>query len=357
MEKDLHFDLVRVINDDGSLIEGQSVNIGDEELLDLYRKMLFSRVLDEKVFRLQRQGRIGTYPPYRGQEAAQVGSATVLDQNDWMFPYGRDLCATVMFGKDIVTALLYFAGHYNGGTVKENVNIFPYGIMIPPQIPQAVGAAMAFKLRNEKHVALTYFGDGATSKGDFHEGLNMASVFKAPVVFFCQNNQWSISVPFSKQTATPTIAQKSVAYGMRGVLVDGNDILAVRKVTEEAIEHAKNGNGPTLIEALTYRVQPHTTADDPTRYQDKEVVEKWEKRDPLDRYQRFLEKRGIFEKFEAEKEMAEINDQISKAVEEFESIPKTKLEDLFERVYFEMPRDLRKQRDEVRDFLKTPMGR
>ncbi|PLS15263.1 pyruvate dehydrogenase (acetyl-transferring) E1 component subunit alpha [Bacillus sp. M6-12] len=347
------FDMVRVINDDGSIVKGQSVDLDDEELLDLYRKMLFSRILDEKVFRLQRQGRIGTYPPFRGQEAAQVGSATVLEQSDWMFPYGRDLCATLMFGKEIVTALLYFAGHYNGGTVKEGVNIFPYGIMIPPQIPQAVGAAWAFRLRNEKNIALTYFGDGATSKGDFHEGLNIASVFKAPVVFFCQNNQWSISVPFSKQTATPTIAQKSIAYGMPGVLVDGNDILAVRKVTQEAIEHARSGKGPTLIEALTYRVQPHTTADDPTRYQDLTIVEEWKTRDPLERYQKFLETRGIWEKFELERELEEINEEISKAVEEFEKTPKTKLEDIFERVYTEMTEDLRKQKDEVINFSNT----
>ncbi|WP_017728864.1 pyruvate dehydrogenase (acetyl-transferring) E1 component subunit alpha [Halalkalibacterium ligniniphilum] len=353
MEQTVQFDLVRVIHDDGSLAEGQSVDLGDEELLDLYRKMLFSRVLDEKVFRLQRQGRIGTYPPYKGQEAAQVGSATLLERSDWMFPYGRDLCATLMFGKDIVTALLYFAGHYNGGTVNKGVNIFPYGIMIPPQIPQAVGAAWASKMRGEKEIALTYFGDGATSKGDFHEGLNIAAVFKAPVVFFCQNNQWSISVPFSKQTATPTIAQKAIAYGIKGVLVDGNDILAVRKVTKEAIEHARNGNGPTLIEALTYRVQPHTTADDPTRYQDKTVVEEWKQRDPLEKYQKFLEKRGIFEKFEFEKVLAEINEQIAQAVEEFENVPKTKLEDIFDRVYTEMTDDLRKQRDEVRNFHAT----
>ncbi|PLT35683.1 pyruvate dehydrogenase (acetyl-transferring) E1 component subunit alpha [Bacillus sp. V5-8f] len=339
--------MIRVINDDGSIAEGYSVDLEDENLLDLYQKMLFSRVLDEKVFRLQRQGRIGTYPPYRGQEAAQVGSATVLGKSDWMFPYGRDLCATLMFGKDLVTALLYFSGHHTGGTVRNGVNIFPYGIMIPPQIPQAVGAAWAFKLRNEKNVALTYFGDGATSKGDFHEGLNIASVMKAPVVFFCQNNQWAISVPYSKQTATPTIAQKAIAYGMKGVLVDGNDILAVRKVTEEAIEHARRGAGPTLIEALTYRVQPHTTSDDPTRYQESSVVEDWKLRDPLARYQKFLENYGIWERFEVEKELMKINAEISEAVEEFEKTPKTRLEEIFEMVYTEMPENLRKQKQEV----------
>ncbi len=353
MDQNPGFELIRVIGDEGSLLDGSSVDLSDDDLLDLYRKMLFSRSVDEKVFRLQRQGRIGTYPPFGGQEASQVGSATVLEQDDWMFPYGRDLCATLMFGKDLTTALLYFAGHMNGGTVQKGVNIFPYGIMIPPQIPQAVGAAWAFRLRNEKHIALTYFGDGATSKGDFHEGLNIAAVVKAPVVFLCQNNQWSISVPYSKQTATPTIAQKSIAYGIKGVLVDGNDVLAVRKVTKEAIERARNGEGPTLIEALTYRVGPHTTADDPTRYQDKTTVEEWKKRDPLEVYRKFLEKRGIWVQFDLEKEKLEINRQITETVESFENISKTKLEDVFERVFTEMTEELRKQRDEVLNLHAT----
>src|SRR5699024_5292691 len=227
--KDYSNELIRVMGDDGGILEGASVDLADQELIDMYKKMLFARVFDERAFRLQRQGRIGTYPPYKGQEAAQVGAAVHLEDGDWLFPYGRDLAACFAFGKDLKNAFLYTMGHKNGS--KEEANIYPLAIMIPPQIPQAVGAAWASKLKGEDRVALATIGDGGTSKGDFHEGLNMAAVYKAPAIFLCQNNQWAISVPYEQQTASETIAQKAVAYGMKGVRVDGNDILAVHQVT------------------------------------------------------------------------------------------------------------------------------
>ncbi|MFD1360848.1 pyruvate dehydrogenase (acetyl-transferring) E1 component subunit alpha [Lentibacillus salinarum] len=349
---DNNYEIVRVMDDNGDLIEGVSLDMTDEELCEMYEKMLFSRIFDERAIRLQRQGRIGTYPPFKGQEAAQVGAAFNLQSGDWLFPYGRDLAACFTFGKDLKSALLYTMGHKNGSS--DSKNIFPLAIMIPPQVPQAVGAAWASKLRGEDRVALATLGDGGTSKGDFHEGLNMAAVYKAPAIFLCQNNQWAISVPIDKQTASETIAQKAVAYGMEGVRVDGNDVLAVHKVTKEATIRARNGEGPTLIEALTYRIGPHTTSDDPTRYREESETEKWQKRDPIELYKQFLVKRGLWSEQkdgEAKEKMKEI---INEAVREAETEQKTTLADIFEHVYETQSDDLIKAQQEVKeDFTLT----
>lgn len=346
---DEKYELVRVMDNDGGLLDGASVDLSDKELVNMYEKMLFSRVFDERAFRLQRQGRIGTYPPYKGQEAAQVGAAFNLEEGDWLFPYGRDLAACFAFGKDLKSAFLYTMGHKDGST--DSANIFPLAIMIPPQIPQAVGAAWASKLRGEDRVALATIGDGGTSKGDFHEGLNMAAVYKAPAIFLCQNNQWAISVPYEKQTASETIAQKAVAYGMEGIRVDGNDILAVHKVTRDAIERARNGEGPTLIEALTYRIGPHTTSDDPTRYREDTETEKWQQRDPLLLYKKFLEKRGLWSEEKDAKAQDEMKEIINQAVKDAESEQKTLLGDVFEHVYATKTDDLIKDQEEIKGKL------
>lgn len=345
--KDYSNELIRVMDDDGGILEGASVDLADQELIDMYEKMLFARVFDERAFRLQRQGRIGTYPPYKGQEAAQVGAAVHLEDGDWLFPYGRDLAACFAFGKNLKNAFLYTMGHKNGS--NEEANIFPLAIMIPPQIPQAVGAAWASKLKGEDRVALATIGDGGTSKGDFHEGLNMAAVYKAPAIFLCQNNQWAISVPYEQQTASETIAQKAVAYGMKGVRVDGNDILAVHHVTKEAVERARKGEGPTLIEAVTYRIGPHTTSDDPTRYRQDGETKEWEQRDPLVLYKKYLVKKGLWsEKKEAQKE-EEIREVINTAIVAAEKEAETTLADVFEHVYATKTDDLIREQEQVRN--------
>ncbi len=341
-------DLVRRIGDDGQLLQNKTLNLSEYELRGLYKKMLMARLYDERAFRLQRQGRIGTYPPYSGQEAAQVGSAFALEKGDWLFPYGRDLAACFTFGKDMKTALLYAMGHKDGSLVPDDVNIFPLAIMIPPQIPQAVGAAWASKLKGEDRVALTTFGDGATSKGDFHEGLNMAAVLKVPAVFLCQNNKWAISVPIEKQMATETISQKAFAYGMPGVRVDGNDVLAVYEVTKEAIMRARNGEGPTLIEAVTYRVGPHTTSDDPTRYREDTIAQEWKsKRDPVFLFKNFLLKQGLWTEEEDAETAERMKNEINEAVKEAESTAKTKLSDIFDHVYETPTTDLILQKEEI----------
>ena len=338
------FEMVRVIDENGELV-GSEPDLSTDDLIQLYETMLLSRVYDERTFRLQRQGRVGTYPPFKGQEAAQVGSASLLEEGDWLFPYGRDLAACFAAGKDYTSGLLYAMGHIDGSTSDSGINIFPLAIMIPPQIPQAVGAAWASKLKGDTRVSLTTFGDGATSKGDFHEALTMAAVLKAPVIFLCQNNQWSISTPITKQMATPTVVQKSIAYGMEGVLVDGNDVLAVHQVTKEAIRRARAGEGPTLIEAVTYRIVPHTTSDDPKRYRDDALTKEWEeKRDPLKRFRTYLEKRGLWSEAEEQNAMEKYTSRMAAAVTEAENTAKTELPMVFDHVYAELTDDLAQQK-------------
>ncbi|WP_413375460.1 pyruvate dehydrogenase (acetyl-transferring) E1 component subunit alpha [Alkalihalobacillus sp. 1P02AB] len=342
--------LVRVMDDDGGLQEGATVDLSNEQLRELYQKMLLARLFDERAFRLQRQGRIGTYPPFKGQEAAQIGSVYNLEKGDWLFPYGRDLAACFAFEKDMKSALLYTMGHKNGSQIPDGVNIFPLAIMIPPQILHAVGASWASKLKGEDRVSLATFGDGGTSKGDFHEGLNMASVYKTPTVFLCINNQWAISVPIEKQMASETVVQKSVAYGMNGVRVDGNDVLAVYQVTKEAVERARSGEGPTLIEALTYRVGPHTTSDDPTRYREDTESKEWEKRDPVALYKKFLIKQELWSEEEEQVKVGEMKELINQALKEAEATPKTELLDVFEHVFEEPTDELKRQKEQVENL-------
>lgn len=342
---DAQVDLVQYLNEEGQLTGPTSLT--DEKLVEMYEQMLFARLFDERAMRLQRQGRLGTYPPLSGQEAAQVGSVHALRQGDWMFPSYREYAGTFVLGQTPTQALLYLMGHPVGGYTPQEINLFTVSIMISTQIPQAVGAAWASKLKGEDKVTIVYFGDGSTSKGDFHEGLNMASVHKVPIVFFCQNNHYAISLPFEKQTATPTIAQKAVAYQMEGVRVDGNDVVAVYEVTRAAVERARAGLGPTLIEALTYRLGPHTTSDDPTRYRNTDELQEWrERRDPLKRLRIYLESKNMWDEAKEQQFIANSREIISQAVREAESMPRMSVADALALVYEEMTPDLEKQRDE-----------
>lgn len=345
---DLPYGVVEKLSEDGSLREGKVVDIPDEQLRQLYRWMLLGRSLDERALRLQRQGRLGTFAPVSGQEAAQVGSACLLEEGDWMFRSYRETVASIVFGANPKDFLLYSMGNATGGREPERINLFPVSIQIATQIPHATGAAWASKLKGEDRIAIAYFGDGATSKGDFHEALNFAAVMKVPVIFFCQNNQWAISVPVAKQMATPTIAQKALAYGLEGVRVDGNDLLAVQEVTDEAVRRARAGEGPTLIEALTYRVGPHTTSDDPTRYHDARTHSEWQGRDPIKRFRVFLERRDLWSEADEEKAMAEIQAEVATAVEAAEATPKTTTAQLIEHTFAVPTEELARQHEAVR---------
>src|SRR5262249_11627666 len=258
-------DYLSILDAEGTLDSALDPGLPGPELKRLYRAMLLARRLDERMVRLQRQGRIGTFAPIKGQEASQLDSVGVLRPTDWMVPSFRETAAMIWRGWPIEKLLPFFAGHLAGAQPAPDQPDLPITIPVSTQLPHAVGLAYAAQYRQDDVVVMVYFGDGATSEGDFHEALNFAGVWHVPVVFVCQNNQWAISVPLKKQTNSKTIAQKALAYGLPGIQVDGNDVLAVYAASREAVERARAGEGPTLIECVTYRLGGHTAADDPTK--------------------------------------------------------------------------------------------
>ncbi|MGV3489591.1 MAG: pyruvate dehydrogenase (acetyl-transferring) E1 component subunit alpha, partial [Tuberibacillus sp.] len=287
----------QIVNGDGERVNDQFKELMTPEMVrHMYKKMVFARLFDRKCVNLQRQGRIGTYVPFEGQEAAQVGSALALEEDDWMFPTYRDHGATLTFGHSLRNILMYWNGRYEGALPPEGKKIFPPAVPIASQLLHATGVAWAEKKKGSDRVAIVYFGDGATSEGDFHEGLNFASVFQVPVIFFNQNNGYAISVPISKQMHSKTIAQKAVAYDMEGIRIDGNDIFAVYFTVKEAAEKARKGGGPTLIEAVTWRYGAHTTSDDPSKYRDQSENEIRRKTtDPVVRLEKYLKQYGLWD--------------------------------------------------------------
>lgn len=286
---------VEILDAQGTLV-GQDLlpaELTDERVVALYDEMVRLRAADEQALILQRAGRMGTYAPTLGQEAANIGSAAVLQEGDWLVPSFREMGAMLLRGVPLQLIYMYWMGSEWGSHFPENVTVLPICAPVGTQTLHGVGLAWAAKLKRQQTVTLIYFGDGATSKGDFHEAMNFAGVFQTPCVFFCQNNQYSISVPRRTQTAAATLAQKAVAYGFPGVMVDGNDLLAVYAVTQAAVAHARSQAGPVLIEAQTYRLGPHTTADDPSRYRSSEELKDHETEDPLRRVRLYLEKKDL----------------------------------------------------------------
>ncbi|MEK3934177.1 pyruvate dehydrogenase (acetyl-transferring) E1 component subunit alpha [Sporosarcina sp. FSL W7-1349] len=327
--------------------------ITPELVKEFYYHMLRIRTFDRKAKSLQRQGRLGTYALFEGQEAAQVGSALSLEKDDWVFPTYRDHGALLTFGANMPRVFLYWNGRVEGN-IHPDRNIFPPAVPIATQLPHAAGAAWAEKRKGTKNASIAYFGDGATSEGDFHEGMNFASVFKLPVVFFNQNNGFAISVPIEKQMNSKTVAQKSVAYGIPGVRIDGNDIFAVYFETKKAFDRARNGEGPTLIEAVTQRFGAHTTADDPTKYRDQEKVDaEREKVDPLLRLERFMKEYGYWNAEWVEETTKQIEAEIEDAIVEMERFPAPNVEDLFDHVFEEMPWPIKEQKE---DYLESIRG-
>lgn len=357
-EMDLRHEFIQFLNENGKLKETANLpNLADEQLVDMYEWMVKMRLFDEKMLRMQRQGRIGTYAPFSGQEAAQIGSAYALREKDWVFPSYREMAACMVHGYPMEQAILYMKGHLQGGHTPEGLNIFPVQIIIAAQILHAAGCAMATKLKGEDDVSVAYFGDGATSQGDFHEALNIAAVNQAPAIFFCQNNHWAISVPLHMQTASQTIAQKAVAYGMKGVQVDGNDVLAVYKVMEEALVRARNGEGPTLIEAVTYRQGPHTTADDPTKYRDKKEVQDWiENNDPISRFFVYLEEKGLMTEARHQELKEQFNTEIDESVSKAEAFEPSTTAQAFDYVYDTPHKLLVEQKQQVQRLLAEKGG-
>ena len=336
--------LHQIISDDGGADTGPST-LPDSELVRLYRWMVLSRLLDERMVGLQRQGRIGFYVAAFGEEASIVGAVAAMADGDWIFPCYREHAAALYRGLPLAKFVCNLLG--NGGDLIlghqmpcheawRPGNFLSISSPVGTQIPQAVGAAWAARIRGEEMVSLAYFGDGATSTGDFHVALNFAGVRKIPTVFLCRNNGWAISTPREAQTASESIAQQAVAYGSRGERVDGNDLLAVYDVVHRARARAAAGEGPTLVECVTYRVDAHSTSDDPRAYRPPELVEPWRRKDPILRVRRVLERRRLLDEAGDARLASEVRDEIERAITEAETYaPKPPLESLVQGVYAE----------------------
>lgn len=339
-----------ILDEDGNLDTDLEPELDDRLLQAMHRAMLLSRRFDDRLLQLQRQGRIGTFAPVKGQEAAQIGSVACLEDDDWMVPAFRETAAMLWRGIPMTGVLLYNAGYNEGGAIPEDQFTLPIAVPVASQLPHAAGIAYALKKRESDRVVLTYFGDGATSEGDFHEAMNFAAVYGAPAIFVCQNNQWAISIPREQQTPSKTLAQKALAYGMPGIQVDGNDVLAVYVATAEAVERARAGEGPTMIECVTYRMSVHTTADDPSRYREEEEVEEWRKRDPLERFRDYLKDKDLLSDDDSEALEKEIEEEVEQAWKDAQS----KMEEIgdpiemFDHVYGKRPAYLEEQRDAFR---------
>lgn len=342
-----------ILDENGKITDKDSVpKLSEEELKYLHRTMVFTRIIDTKAVSYQRQGRMLTYATNTGQEAAQVGSAYAIEQKDWLVPAFRELGGWLIKGVPLKNIYMYWYGNEWGSHMPEGVNMLPVSIPIASQLQHATGIGMANNIKGEDRVVLAFVGDGGTSIGDFHESLNFASVFKAPVVFVIQNNQFAISVPRRMQTNSKTLAQKAIAYDIPGILVDGNDIFAMYTVTKLAVERARQGLGPTLIEAYTYRLGAHTTSDDPTRYRKDEEVAEWALKDPIKRFETYLLAEGIITEEYIQKLNEELELEVGTTFESIENTSDTEIEDIFKYHYEKMTPQLQEQLDEYRSFLE-----
>ncbi len=334
--------MLQILTPSGDLLEEAPLGLAVTKRL--YKAMVTARIYDRKCTALQKQGRLATYAPFEGQEACQIGSAATLHADDWMVPTYRDAAAMWMQGYPFELLLAGRTGDERGGSPPLHVPVLPPSITVGAHMLHAVGLAWAARLQGEPRIAITYFGDGATSEGDFHEAMNFAAVFNTGTVFFCQNNGWAISHPRESQTKSETIAQKALAYGMPGVQIDGNDLFAVHRTTTEAVERARTGEGPTLIEAVTYRLGPHTTADDPSRYREPGATDDWRRRDPLERVRLYLSEREAWnQEWQQEIEDAATT-EIERAVELAEGLTAFAAGEIFDAMFEELPSHLTAQR-------------
>lgn len=329
-------DLLRYLGDGRDLPDQQlPEGLGEKELLDLYRWLVILRTFDERAVNLQRQGRIGTYPMYWGEEGTQAGALYACEETDWVFPSYRQCAIGILRGIPVARILGWVRG-YGGPAGFYNPREFRVGPICVPigtHLPHATGVAWAAKIRGERTASLAWFGDGATSEGDFHEGLNFATVFKTATVFFCTNNQWAISTPVARQMGTKTVAEKAAAYGIPGVRVDGFDPIACWKATRDALERGRSGDGPTLIEAFCYRLKAHGTADDPSLYRDEAETQRWIHLEPVGRMAGFLRREGVFDDDKDAAIRQEAKDMVAEGVRGLESMDLPGPEVMFDPVY------------------------
>ena len=341
------FEMVQILNEEGEIVnEEADPKLSDEDLQELMRRMVYTRILDQRSISLNRQGRLGFYAPTAGQEASQLASHFALKKEDFILPGYRDVPQLIWHGWPLHQAFLFSRGHFMGNQMPEGLNILPPQIIIGAQFIQATGVALGMQKRKKEAVAVTYTGDGGSSQGDFYEGINFAGAFRAPAIFIVQNNQYAISTPRELQTSAKTIAQKAVAAGIPGVLVDGMDPLAVYAVTRDARERAIKGDGPTLIETLCYRYGPHTMAgDDPTRYRTSDIDSEWEKKDPLVRFRKYLEGKDLWNEAKENEVMEQAKEEIKAAIKKADGAPKQKVTDLLEIMYEDVPFNVQEQLD------------
>lgn len=347
IELEYAVEYLSILDENGELDNELEPNLDSDLLQRMFRTMLLARRFDEHLLTLQSEGRVGTFAPVRGQEACQIGAMAAINESDWFVPAFREFAAMHWRGFALADILLFVAGYNEGAAVPEDTRDLSTAVPVATQIPHAVGLGYASQYHERDEVALVFFGDGATSEGDFHEGLNFAGVLQTPTVFFCQNNQWAISLPRDKQSKSKTLAQKGLAYGMPCLQVDGNDILAVYAATQEAVKRARAGDGPTLIEGLTYRMGIHTTADDPSKYRDEKELKEWKERDPLPRFKNYLLESEVLSGDDIETMETEIKQAIDRSWEDTEAL----ISDLdgpeviFDHLYAERPPYLQAQRD------------
>lgn len=355
IELENYVESLSILDADCNLDASLEPKLEPQELRKILRGMLLARRYDERMLKLQRQGRIGTYGPALGQEAASLGPAYVLSRNDWLVPSFREPAAMLYRGWPMERLILWWGGNEIGARTPDGVRDTPICVPVASQCLYAAGIAWACKLRHDGTVALCFVGDGGTSEGDFHEAMNVAGAFNLPLVCIIQNNQWAISLPRKKQSASSTLAQKAISYGFNGIQVDGNDILAMVSASGEAVDRARRGGGPTIIEAVTYRLGVHTTADDPKKYRTEDEVEQWKCRDPLSRYYKYLKKRGVLDDKARDVMEEEIAAEITAAVENAERYEPDILEP-FQHCFETMPNYLEAQLGEFRAYLDTVAG-
>jgi pyruvate dehydrogenase E1 component alpha subunit len=344
--------MLSLLNPEGVFKSNGGEVLSDDVLLQAYKSMLYVRISDDLAVSYQRQGRMLTYPPVKGEEATQIGAVLALNKNDWLVPTYREHAAWLQKGVPLYNLYLYSYGNEQGNNIGKDFRILPVSVPIASQVLHAVGIAYAMRFKKEDSVVLAYVGDGGTSQGDFSEALNFAGIWKVPVVIFVRNNQFAISLPRIKQTAAKTLAERAFGFGFEGVQVDGNDIQAVYQAVKMAADKARKGGGPTLIEGYTYRLAAHTTSDDPTKYRKSEEVTEWEKKDPLLRLKNYL----INKKLLSEEEISKLSETNKKDIDEIfrkvESSKDPSLEDLFKNHYKEMPDELKRQIEGYNEYLR-----
>lgn len=356
--KTCSLDYIQVLDEKGNVDENlYPQNLSEDNVKEMYHLMMLLRTVDDKLFNLQRSGKIGTYAQAKGQEAAQIGSGMALQEEDWIIPSFREMGVFIARGADRKKLIQAWNGDTRAYAGMTNSHALPTAIPIASQCLHATGIAWASKLKNEKAASIVYFGDGATSEGDFHEALNFAAQFQLPVVFFCQNNGWAISTPTSGEMNSETVAQKAFGYDMNCIKVDGNDVLGVYKVTTEALDRARNGGGPTLIEAQTFRMGDHTTSDDSSKYRSDELKEEWAKKDPIERLEHYFKNIGTWKDDYKDWVINTVSKEVDEAIEGGLNVEAPSYTQMFEDVYVgEMPWMLKEQQEELKKELDEMNG-